>query len=128
MQAFNLELAIAGKPVVTANGINVVNIRIFKNDTTKLIVSILENRKIILNALDGNCVSDEREFDLFMKEVKTEKVFIVIDRNKQKYGLTQDKSFYHTSHAYMSYPDILDDCDLEPDKSKIYELEIEVDD
>lgn len=75
MKPFNLTYALQGKPVVTRDGREVVEITRFKklSDHNKVIVFLVKGEDLLRSAFtDGACLTSraESKFDLFMAPIK----------------------------------------------------------
>lgn len=71
MKPFDLEQALAGKPVVTRNGLPVPDVHLFGNASGKFCVGAVIKGEVFLFTLEGKTsLSGESELDLLMSPEK----------------------------------------------------------
>lgn len=123
MKPFNLEEALAGKPVVTRDGHNVSQITHFKNVDTPLSVRAVIQNNVTSFTEEGNYYQsrDPNSYDLFMKSEK-KKLYIGIATKPFDSVLSPS---HHATNAYEDKERLLNLLEFQGDY-RIVEIELDV--
>ena len=102
MEKFNLEEALAGKPVVTRNGKKVTELHLFKSTTGKPVIAIVEGLVAGYTILGKDDDARDSIWDLFMAPQK-KSIWVNVYDKKDTLSISKSKKFtYEQAIANIS--------------------------